>query len=172
MSARIQPVASALAGGSRLRRRINPFSIYSSATIPSTSSSSISHAKTAPFRSSRRRTSRFMLDASEAPASDDASPPPLGALRGHIARKNPHAIASIAACYSQDSDPTETATSQALDQEVMIVFNSPVESYVSPSFYTHSKPLDGKVIPTWFFSAVQVYGNLTIHASTRSATAT
>jgi transcriptional regulator len=117
-------------------------------------------------------TSRFMLDASEAPASDDASPPPLGALRGHIARKNPHAIASIAACYSQDSDPTETATSQALDQEVMIVFNSPVESYVSPSFYTHSKPLDGKVIPTWFFSAVQVYGNLTIHASTRSATAT
>lgn len=60
----------------------------------------------------------------------------------------------------------EEGAPQTLEQEIMILFNSPTESYVSPSFYFHSKPLDGKIVPTWFFSYVQVYCTLTIHAAT------
>ncbi|KAF2821004.1 hypothetical protein CC86DRAFT_107322 [Ophiobolus disseminans] len=98
----------------------------------------------------------FMFDAPGV-GDVDAVPQSLGRLCGHIARSNPHAIALMKAC---------DAETQTLEQEVMVILNSPIESYVSPSFYTRSKPLNGKVVPTWFFSAVQVYGTLTLHAST------
>jgi transcriptional regulator len=96
----------------------------------------------------------------------------LGTLRGHIARRNPHTKALINAQSPQAQDEDEQAeetTAHTLDQEVMILFNSPTESYVSPSFYTHTKPLNGKVVPTWFFSSVQVYGTLTLHRSPKAA---
>jgi hypothetical protein len=47
----------------------------------------------------------------------------------------------------------------------MLLFTSPIKSYVSPSFYTHTKPKSGEVVSTWFFSAVQVYGTLKFHTS-------
>jgi transcriptional regulator len=73
-----------------------------------------------------------------------------------MAFRNPHTIALLAAV-----DPS----TQVLEQEVMLLFTSPIESYVSPSFYTHTKPKSGEVVPTWFFSAVQVYGTLKFHTS-------
>ena len=51
---------------------------------------------------------------------------------------------------------------RSLAQGVMILFNGPVDSYVTPKFYTKTKPQTGKVVPTWNYSAVQVYGTATI----------
>ena len=43
-----------------------------------------------------------------------------------------------------------------------MLFNGPVDSYVTPRFYTSTKPDTGKVVPTWNYSAVQVYGAATV----------
>jgi transcriptional regulator len=52
-----------------------------------------------------------------------------------------------------------------------VLFTSLSESYVTPNFYTHTKPLPGKVVPTWFFSAVQIYGTRkVIHDTSDPAT--
>jgi transcriptional regulator len=44
----------------------------------------------------------------------------------------------------------------------MILFNGPVHHYVTPKFYVETKPSTGKVVPTWDYSAVQVYGTATV----------
>jgi transcriptional regulator len=63
-----------------------------------------------------------------------------GVLAGHLARPNPH-------CTS------------AGDGEALIVFQGP-SAYISPNGYA-SKAIDGKVVPTWNYEAVHVYGVLT-----------
>lgn len=55
------------------------------------------------------------------------------------------------------SDPLE------LEDEVLVLFNLPTHSYVTPKFYTFTKPATGKVVPTWDYAAVQVYGRLRLH---------
>ncbi|ORY23606.1 putative FMN-binding domain-domain-containing protein [Naematelia encephala] len=70
-------------------------------------------------------------------------------LRGHIARANPHCKALLAA--------------SELPEEVVVIFQAPVHSYVTPKFYTTTKPLNGRVVPTWNYAAVQVYGTLRLH---------
>ena len=69
---------------------------------------------------------------------DEDSETELGQLRGHLARANPHCKALVEA------------------------INGPVHSYVTPKFYTETKPNTGKVVPTWNYSAVQVYGKAKI----------
>ncbi|KAE8420281.1 transcriptional regulator PAI 2-type [Aspergillus pseudocaelatus] len=79
-------------------------------------------------------------------------------LRGHIARQNPQSksiIDSLTASNSPSGAP--------LSQEVMILFTSPHHHYVTPKFYTETKPVTGKVAPTWNYSTVQVYGTLTAY---------
>lgn len=71
----------------------------------------------------------------------------------------------MTACGLEVSEESESYEPPTLKQKVMVVFNSPIGSYVSPSFYSKTKPRSGQVVPTWFFSAVQVYGTLTFHAS-------
>ena len=46
----------------------------------------------------------------------------------------------------------------------MVLFTSPVQHYVTPKFYTATKPATGKVAPTWNYAAVQVYGRLRVAA--------
>ncbi|KAJ5747864.1 FMN-binding split barrel-like protein [Penicillium nucicola] len=117
----------------------------------------------------------------------------LGTLRGHIARANPQTKAIIDAVQEQASKtnpanlenivpgafPTSEAESEPepapalapeltgrasiLPGEVLIVFTSPVDHYISPNFYTESKPKTGKVAPTWNYAAVQVYGRATVY---------
>ncbi|KAI9923992.1 hypothetical protein ASPWEDRAFT_23326 [Aspergillus wentii DTO 134E9] len=77
-----------------------------------------------------------------------------GKLRGHIARQNPQAKAII------DSLPADS--SSTLPTEIMILFTSPVQHYVTPKFYTATKPATGKVAPTWNYAAVQVYGRVKV----------
>jgi transcriptional regulator len=93
------------------------------------------------------------------------NPSSLAKLRGHIARANPQAKALIAAANSQGALPTGTV----LDDEVMVLFTSPTNHYITPNFYVETKPATGKVVPTWNYAAVQCYGKITVHSSTSGA---
>ncbi|KAH0344970.1 hypothetical protein KCU83_g8085, partial [Aureobasidium melanogenum] len=50
----------------------------------------------------------------------------------------------------------------------MIMFNGPVHHYITPKFYTATKPATGKVVPTWNYSAVQVYGKMKVFHDMKS----
>lgn len=65
---------------------------------------------------------------------------PHGVLEGHVARANPH--------HRQ-----ELTTGEAL-----VIFPGP-DAYVSPSWYP-AKAEHGRVVPTWNYVAVHVYGAL------------
>lgn len=71
----------------------------------------------------------------------DADRGPHGTLVGHVARANP--VWRVL---------TTTAT--------VAVFQGP-EAYVSPSWYP-SKPVHGKVVPTWNYAVVHAHGNARI----------
>jgi len=86
---------------------------------------------------------------------------PTARLRGHMARANPQTKALIEAAT--------TAGTSKLEQEVMVLFNGPVHHYVTPKFYVETKPSTGKVVPTWDYSAVQIYGLATLHFDTSVA---
>ncbi|KAJ5133996.1 FMN-binding split barrel-related protein [Penicillium atrosanguineum] len=93
------------------------------------------------------------------------TPSPLGILRGHIARANPQTKAILEAI---SSDPSTTGS--ILPEEVLVVFTSPTDHYITPNFYIESKPATGKVAPTWNYAAVQVYGRATIYHSRDTST--
>ena len=86
----------------------------------------------------------------------------LGTLKGHMARQNPQAKALIETLRPNDT--------QILEQDVLVLFNAPAHHYVSPRFYTETKPTDGKVVPTWNYAAVQVYGRLMVHYANNDTT--
>ncbi|PLB46515.1 hypothetical protein P170DRAFT_438278 [Aspergillus steynii IBT 23096] len=99
------------------------------------------------------------LGNAQANAGENESPP--ARLRGHIARQNPQSATLIEAVQSLGLPsgsylPHET-------HEVMILFTSPHHHYVTPKFYTESKPATGKVAPTWNYSAVQAYGTIRVY---------
>lgn len=94
----------------------------------------------------------------------------LGVLRGHLARANPQSkamVEAVKANHTEDQRPPDGnmsgATAHVLPGEVLIIFTSPVDHYITPHFYTESKPATGKVAPTWNYAAVQVYGRATIY---------
>ena len=78
-----------------------------------------------------------------------------------MARANPHSKALSEAAAALKQSPSETKCAK-LDEEVMILFTSPVQHYVTPKFYVETKPSTGKVVPTWDYSAVQCYGLATV----------
>jgi transcriptional regulator len=98
----------------------------------------------------------------------DGSPDgPIGTLRGHVARANPQAKAMIETLTS-GSDETSIKSS-ILEEEVLVLFNGPVHHYVTPKFYVETKPSTGKVVSTWNYSAVQVYGKATVLFDSKSS---
>ncbi|CRG89661.1 hypothetical protein PISL3812_06700 [Talaromyces islandicus] len=90
--------------------------------------------------------------------SEDPDAPVKGRLRGHMAKQNPHSKAMIESVTATGSP----STSQ-LQQDVMVLFTSMHHHYVTPKFYTETKPSTAKVVPTWNYSAAQVYGKATIY---------
>jgi transcriptional regulator len=78
------------------------------------------------------------LFATHLPLVLDRAAGPLGTLRGHVARANPH------------------AGRESLTAEGLVIFTG-AEAYVSPSHYA-SKARHGKVVPTWNYVAVHAYG--------------
>ncbi|KAL4728281.1 hypothetical protein ACLX1H_005023 [Fusarium chlamydosporum] len=93
----------------------------------------------------------FLLDV-----QDESSEKELGRLRGHLARQNPQAKAMMEHCTSNP------ALNSFLEDEVLVIFTKPVHHYVTPKFYTETKPATGKVVPTWNYAAAQVYGKARI----------
>lgn len=95
----------------------------------------------------------FIIDA-----STDGSP---GVLRAHMARANPQAKVLVEA--------SREAGGAQLPDEVLVLFNAPVNSYITPKFYTTTKPDTGKVVPTWSYAAVQVYGKIKVYGQNDEA---
>ncbi|KAI0971642.1 hypothetical protein F4678DRAFT_70429 [Xylaria arbuscula] len=87
-----------------------------------------------------------------------------GRLRGHMARMNPHAKAMVD--YASRIEPDSNGT--YLEEDVLVVFNGPMHHYITPKFYEKTKPESGKVVPTWNYEAVQVYGKARVHVDTKS----
>ena len=91
---------------------------------------------------------------------DEQSETELGTLKAHMARQNPQAkvlldLAGASGSMSGDSELEQ--------EEVCVIFTSPADHYISPSFYVESKPKDGKVVPTWDYASVAAYGLLKVH---------
>ncbi|CAG8930485.1 unnamed protein product [Penicillium salamii] len=93
--------------------------------------------------------------------NDDQNESELGVLRGHMARQNPQSKALIENAKATMSGGATGGIQ--LETEVMVLFTGPVHHYVTPKFYTESKPATGKVVPTWNYSAVQAYGKATVY---------
>ncbi|TYJ51229.1 hypothetical protein B9479_008211, partial [Cryptococcus floricola] len=89
----------------------------------------------------------FILDVDEQDSED------RGRLRAHMARANPQAKAIVDALPSKPSGPGGDRDGGVLEEDVLIVFSAPVHSYVTPKFYTSTKPSTGKVVPTWDYAA-------------------
>ncbi|OJZ91253.1 hypothetical protein ASPFODRAFT_125686 [Aspergillus luchuensis CBS 106.47] len=106
-----------------------------------------------------------LLQASHIPwvldVADDSSECELGVLRGHIARQNPQAKALIESATSMIPEGKEGGVQ--LEDEVLVLFTGSFHHYVTPKFYTDTKPATGKVVPTWNYSAVQAYGKATVY---------
>lgn len=106
----------------------------------------------------------WVLDV-EDPSNEDELP----VLRGHVARQNPQAKVIIDHFKGNASPfPTPESTSHRLQQEVMVLFNGPSHHYVTPKFYTKTKPESGKVVPTWNYAAVEAYGKATVYFDSQS----
>lgn len=60
---------------------------------------------------------------------DESSDTELGILRGHVARGNPQFKAMLESLASPDR---KDAGSNTLEQEVLVLFTSPIHSYVTP----------------------------------------
>jgi transcriptional regulator len=65
-----------------------------------------------------------------------------GAVLGHVARAN-------------------RQWNQSVIGEALVIIHGP-ETYVTPSWYP-SKAVDGRVVPTWNYSVVEVRGELIVH---------
>lgn len=105
----------------------------------------------------------WVLDTPEGEAATK-----LGTLRGHIARANPQAKSVIEAAKNTRDGQANADGSYSLTRDVLVMFNGPAHHYVTPKFYTETKPASGKVVPTWNYSAVQVYGRATIFYETNA----
>jgi len=94
-------------------------------------------------------------DGDEDALAREAKGLPLGVLRGHLSRANPQAKAIIEAAQKQaGAKPDANGRMRFLDgpvtlpEEVLVMFTG-IEHYVTPKFYTATKPATGKVVPTW-----------------------
>ncbi|RFU81464.1 transcriptional regulator [Trichoderma arundinaceum] len=97
----------------------------------------------------------FILDI-----EDESSETELGQLRAHMARANPQSKAIIEEIKERQAAGDNSRT---LQQDVLVMFTSAVQHYVTPKFYTETKPMTGKVVGTWNYAAVQVYGKATFY---------
>ncbi|KAJ6050120.1 uncharacterized protein N7446_005637 [Penicillium canescens] len=86
---------------------------------------------------------------------------PQGRLRAHIAKQNPQVKGMIEELVSKPNV-------LELEDNVLVVFNGKYNHYVTPKYYAQTKPDTGKVVPTWNYSAVQVYGKLSLYYDSKS----
>jgi transcriptional regulator len=94
---------------------------------------------------------------------DPKSETELGVLQGHMARQNPQAklLVELANSKANKNDNNDGVIEE---QDVMVLFTAPQNAYISPSFYTSTKPATGKVVPTWDYASVAAYGKIRVYA--------
>lgn len=109
----------------------------------------------------------FVLDIPNTPDAAE-TPPSYGILRGHIAKANPQAKALMEALAAKQQQQGHNDNTLELDDEVLVLFNGPYHHYVTPKFYTETKPVSGKVVPTWNYTAVQAYGTVSVYCDSKS----
>ncbi|KAL6862110.1 putative FMN-binding domain-containing protein [Trichoderma novae-zelandiae] len=107
----------------------------------------------------------FILDI-----EDESSETELGRLRAHMARANPQSKAIVDDIKQRQAAGDDNPTT--LQQDVLIMFTSSVQHYVTPKFYTATKPQTGKVVGTWNYAAVQVYGKATFYVDANAEATT
>jgi transcriptional regulator len=78
-----------------------------------------------------------------------------------MARANPQTKAMIEQLDSENGGQ--------LGKEVLVLFNGPAHHYVTPKFYQETKPSAGKVVPTWNYSAVEIYGKARVYFDSKAA---
>ncbi|PKS05919.1 hypothetical protein jhhlp_007751 [Lomentospora prolificans] len=105
----------------------------------------------------------WVLDADSDAADSDS--PNLGRLRGHMARQNPQSKAIIEHLTPSASRPEP---GNVIEQDVLVLFTATPHHYVTPKFYVETKPTSGKVVPTWNYAAVQVYGRARVYFDSKS----
>jgi transcriptional regulator len=81
------------------------------------------------------------ITANHIPLLFDPNPAPLGTLRGHLARGNPQW--------------------KHFPADILAIFQGP-QAYISPNWYP-TKLEHGRVVPTWNYAAVHVWGEVSIH---------
>jgi len=99
----------------------------------------------------------FLLDAPNEYASE-------GRLRAHIAKQNPQVKGMI---ETLENKPDVLQ----LENDVLVVFNGKYDHYVTPKYYVKTKPESGKFVPTWNYSAVQVYDKLSLYYDSKTPAA-
>ncbi|KAJ9113690.1 hypothetical protein QFC22_005999 [Naganishia vaughanmartiniae] len=103
----------------------------------------------------------WVLDDNDTTDADEE--PAYGVLRAHMALANPQAKALIA-CAKEENG-------WLVEHEVMVLFTGN-DHYITPQFYTETKPQTGKVVPTWNYESVAAYGKARIyHSRQQPATA-
>ena len=136
-----------------LRRLIQqtPLGILITAYDPSTLSKPISTGPENPPARIHTTHLPWVLEV-----EDEGSEVELGTLKAHMARQNPQSKVLLDLVGRSGSSELER-------EEVCVIFTSPADHYISPSFYVESKPRDGKVVPTWDYASVAAYGYLKVH---------
>ena len=94
---------------------------------------------------------------------DESSDTELGTLRGHLARANPQSKTII-----HNLEAASKPSGSFLEEEVLVLFTATTHHYVTPKFYTETKPNSGKVVPTWNYAAAQAYGKARIYFDSKS----
>ncbi|KAE8317592.1 putative FMN-binding domain-containing protein [Aspergillus transmontanensis] len=83
-------------------------------------------------------------------------------LRAHIAKQNLQVKAML---ETVDGKPPGVLS---LDQDVLVIFNGQHDHYVTPKYYTATKPDTGKVVPTWNYSTAQINGKLSLYYNSKT----
>ena len=86
------------------------------------------------------------LDANHIPfeISAGSADGAFGTLRAHVARANP--------VWSEFSRVVDA----------LVIFQGP-QRYITPTWYTETKPASGKVVPTWNYCVVHASGPIVVH---------
>lgn len=94
---------------------------------------------------------------------DESNEIELGTLRGHLARANPQSKTMV-----DSLEGASRPSGSCLEEEVLVLFTASTHHYITPKFYTETKPESGKVVPTWNYAAAQAYGKAKIYFDAKS----
>lgn len=94
---------------------------------------------------------------------DETNETEPGTLRGHLARANPQSKTMI-----DNLEAESKSNGSFLEEEVLVLFTTTAHHYITPKFYTETKPDTGKVVPTWNYAAAQAYGKARIYFDSKS----